>query len=134
MVAHYYRNVHAVVYVYDMTKSVTFRNITNWIEECRSHSVNHVPMVLVGNKCDMNEQIQVSVNEAQKFADHHDMPLFETSAKSDSEQDHVEAIFMTLVHKLKDSKEIHVQTEEERQQNNVDLEAANLRRSSGCRC
>ena len=41
---------------------------------------------------------------AQKFADDHSMPLFETSAKDDSEADHVEAIFMTLAHKLKNSK------------------------------
>ena len=32
------------------------------------------------------------------------MPLFETSAKDDSEVDHVEAIFLTLAHKLKNSK------------------------------
>lgn len=136
MIAHYYRNVHAVVFVYDMTKSATFRNIARWIDECKAHSVGNVPMVLVGNKCDMNEQSQVTVNEAQKFADQNDMPLFETSAKSDSEADHVEAIFMTLVHKLKDSKEIHVQTEEEREQkNNVDLEMENNAKRSECfRC
>jgi Ras-related protein Rab-33B len=137
MIAHYYRNVHAVVFVYDMTKSATFRNIARWIDECKAHSVSNVPMVLVGNKCDMNEQVQINVNEAQKFADHNDMPLFETSAKSDSEQDHVEAIFMTLVHKLKDSKEIHVQSEEEREhKNNVDLETEAMKQSSsGCsRC
>jgi len=29
------------------------------------------------------------------------MPLFETSAKDDSRSDHVEAIFMTLAHKIK---------------------------------
>lgn len=42
------------------------------------------------------------------------MPLFETSALADSEADHVESIFMTLVHKLRHSKAMHVQSEEER--------------------
>ncbi len=32
------------------------------------------------------------------------MPLFETSAKDDSKADHVDAIFMTLAHKVKQSK------------------------------
>lgn len=41
---------------------------------------------------------------AQKFADNYDMPLFETSATDDSEADHVEAIFMTIAHKLKNHK------------------------------
>ncbi len=37
----------------------------------------------------------------RRFADDHGMPLFETSAKDDSKADHVEAIFMTLAHKVK---------------------------------
>jgi Ras-related protein Rab-33B len=32
------------------------------------------------------------------------MPLFETSAKDDSKADHVEAIFLTLAHKVKNNK------------------------------
>jgi len=43
----------------------------------------------------------VETNAAQRFADAHSMPLFETSAKADSELDNVEAIFLTLAHKLK---------------------------------
>lgn len=44
------------------------------------------------------------------------MALFETSALADSEADHVEAIFMTLVHKLRHSKPMHVQTDQEREE------------------
>jgi Ras-related protein Rab-33B len=34
------------------------------------------------------------------------MPLFETSAKDDSMADHVEAIFLTLAHKLNSKKQL----------------------------
>ena len=44
------------------------------------------------------------------------MALFETSAFADSEADHIEAVFMTLVHKLRHSKPMHVQSSEERSQ------------------
>ena len=40
-------------------------------------------MLIVGNKCDSQEPTAVSTNEAQRFADSHNMPLFETSAKDD---------------------------------------------------
>ena len=60
-------------------------------------------MLLIGNKCDV-EGAKVATQEAQAFADANDLPLFETSAKADSQADHVESIFMTLVHKLKDCK------------------------------
>ena len=77
----------------------------HWIEECDNHHLtSEIPRILVGNKCDMKDKIAVNTNMAQKFADNHSMPLFETSAKDDSEADHVEAIFMTLAHKLKNSK------------------------------
>lgn len=105
MVQHYYRNVHAVVFVYDVTKISSFESLPHWVDECDQHHLTaEVPRILVGNKCDCKAVTAVSTSAAQRFADSHHMPLFETSAKDDSEADHVEAIFMTLAHKLKNSK------------------------------
>ncbi|ELU08199.1 hypothetical protein CAPTEDRAFT_3285 [Capitella teleta] len=103
MVQHYYRNVHAVVFVYDVTKVSSFENLPHWIGECDRHNLtSEVPRILVGNKCDMKERVAVSTNMAQKFADLHSMPLFETSAKDNHKANHVEAIFLTIAHKNKD--------------------------------
>ncbi|TRY54724.1 hypothetical protein DNTS_031250 [Danionella cerebrum] len=113
MVQHYYRNVHAVVFVYDVTNAASFQSLPAWIEECRLHALGQeVPRILVGNKCDLRHSAQVNTDVAQQFADTHSMPLFETSAKSplgnDNRQqcnaDHVEAIFLTVAHKLKSQK------------------------------
>ena len=59
-------------------------------------------MLVVGNKCDQDVEVTTRVNtsDAQRFADDHRMPLFETSAKDDSKADHVEGIFLTLAHKI----------------------------------
>lgn len=106
MIPHYYRNVHAVVFVYDVTKITSFQNLSHWIGEFKHYQGNcpDIPKILVGNKCDCASLKAVNTNMAQKFADSHDMPLFETSASDDSEADHVEAIFMTIAHKLKNHK------------------------------
>jgi len=106
MVPHYYRNVHAVVFTYDVTKLQTFQGLSSWIEECERYidSSSDTPRILVGNKCDLQDRVEVDTNIAQRFADAHSMPLFETSAKQDSETDNVEAIFLTLAHKLKSQK------------------------------
>ncbi|NXR69000.1 RB33A protein, partial [Rhadina sibilatrix] len=102
MVEHYYRNVHAVVFVYDVTKMSSFTNLKTWIEECNGHAVPPlVPRVLVGNKCDLKDLIQVPSSLALKFADAHNMLLFETSAKDPQESQNVDAIFMCLVCRLK---------------------------------
>lgn len=106
MVQHYYRNVHAVVFVYDVTKIASFESLPHWIDECNQHQLTaEVPRILVGNKCDCKQSSPVvSTSTAQRLADSHHMPHFETSAKDDSESDHVEAIFLTLAHKLKNAK------------------------------
>jgi len=117
IVAHYYRNVNAVVFVYDVTNPSSFKSLPIWISECQRHSLksnDDTPHILIGNKCDLGSANTVKTSEAQIFADEHDMALFETSALADSEADHVEAIFMTLVHKLRQSKAMHVQSSEER--------------------
>ncbi|XP_061581872.1 ras-related protein Rab-33A [Cololabis saira] len=107
MVEHYYRNVHAVVFVYDVTKMASFRNLQTWIEECNGHRVSaSVPRVLVGNKCDLVDQIQVPSNMALKFADAHNMLLFETSAKDPKENQNVDSIFMSLACRLKAQKSL----------------------------
>ncbi|KAJ8338565.1 hypothetical protein SKAU_G00375310, partial [Synaphobranchus kaupii] len=107
MVEHYYRNVHAVVFVYDVTKMASFQNLKTWIQECNGHRVSPaVPRVLVGNKCDLVSQIQVPSNTALKFADAHNMLLFETSAKDPKESQNVDSIFMCLACRLKAQKSL----------------------------
>ncbi|ODN03462.1 Ras-related protein Rab-33B [Orchesella cincta] len=104
MIQHYYRNVNAVVFVYDVTNPGSFDSLPTWILECEKYNLNNtVPRILVGNKVDCGQQI-VPTNKAQMFADVHCMPLFETSAIDDSQVNHVDSIFMTLAHKLKASK------------------------------
>lgn len=51
IVAHYYRNVNAVVFVYDVTNPSSFKSLPSWIEECRKHSLtsgDNTPHILIG--------------------------------------------------------------------------------------
>ncbi|KAI5631226.1 ras family domain-containing protein [Phthorimaea operculella] len=101
MVQHYYRNVHAVVIVYDVTKPETFNSIATWMQEVEGHGLMAAPRVLVGNKCDCGTtESRLATSYAQRLADKYGMPLFETSALLDSECNAVNSVFMTLAHKL----------------------------------
>lgn len=142
IVSHYYRNVNAVVFVYDVTNVKSFKSLPIWIQECRKHAVmsgTDTPHILIGNKCDLEAENKVKTDEAQVFADQNDMALFETSAFAESEADHVEAIFMTLVHKLRQCKPMHVQSNEERVEKEKKLllkanEASDLDSNEGYCC
>ncbi|KAK6058045.1 Ras family protein [Cooperia oncophora] len=98
----------------------SFASLRSWINECEKNGLTadcDVPRILIGNKCDLKSlgASRVDTDAAQVFADRNNMALFETSAKADSEADHVESIFLTLLHKLQQSKPMHVQSEGERQ-------------------
>ncbi|XP_062243664.1 ras-related protein Rab-33B-like [Platichthys flesus] len=87
MVQHYYRNVHAVLFIYDVTYPASFSGLVSWIEECRQNSVGQkIPRFLVGNKSDLRDprttEGQVSQAQALSFAKAHGMMFFETSAKN----------------------------------------------------
>ncbi|XP_020508254.1 ras-related protein Rab-33B-like isoform X2 [Labrus bergylta] len=109
MVEHYYRSVHAVIFVYDVTSLSSFESIPEWIEECARHCVGPlVPRIMVGNKCDLRDRREVPTSTAQCFADSYNFPLFETSAKEPAEKEHVDAIFLTLAYRLKSHKPLRL--------------------------
>ncbi|XP_077576073.1 ras-related protein Rab-33B-like [Stigmatopora nigra] len=116
MVPHFYRNVHAVLFVYDVTCWASFNSLSAWVEECRRNSLGQeVPRFLVGNKNDLRDVVKtdglVSQGQAIKFAKTHNMMFFETSAKYSSrwrsvgevpyQQDKVEDIVNAVGARLK---------------------------------
>jgi GTPase KRas protein len=68
--------------VYSITSRSTFEHIATLRDKIlRTKNASQVPMVLVGNKCDLEGDRVVSAAEAKAFADKFSMPFFETSAK-----------------------------------------------------
>ena len=82
-----------------MTDRETFENVRTWIHEIEKYSVQGVCKILVGNKCDMELQRQVSKEEGKDFADQFGMPVLETSAK---ETLNVENAFLTMTKEIKE--------------------------------
>ena len=63
MVAHYYRNVSAVVLVYDVMNEQSFDSLSKWVTECANHGItpDDVPMIMVGNKCESDNEQKMAV-------------------------------------------------------------------------
>jgi len=103
VVPHYYRNVHAVVFVYDVTSKSSFESLGKWVSEMQKNIgvVESIPQIIIGNKCDLNADRQVATSEATKLALSLGLPLWETSAKSDMEVDTLKTIFQSLGKTLK---------------------------------
>jgi GTPase KRas protein len=68
--------------VYSITSRSTFDEISVFKEKIlRAKDMDSVPMVLVGNKCDLEKERQVSLDEAAQKAAEWGCPFMEVSAK-----------------------------------------------------
>lgn len=80
-----------MIIVFDITKRNTFVSLQKWINEVRSYTANNVVCALVGNKCDLDEEREVSVEEAEEVCSLIPEILFsiETSAKENTNVDNM---------------------------------------------
>ncbi|KAL4007283.1 hypothetical protein ACER0C_001135 [Sarotherodon galilaeus] len=77
----YYRNSVGGLLLFDITNRRSFQNVHDWLEEARSHVQPHsIVFLLVGHKCDLEAQRQVTRQEAEKLAGAYGMRYVETSA------------------------------------------------------
>ena len=77
----YYKNSVCALVVYDISSRDSFNNVMSWIEDCRNQSPKTIFIVLVGNKCDLEDKRQVTYEEGKELADKNELLFFESSAK-----------------------------------------------------
>ncbi|KAK8865357.1 Ras- protein Rab-8B [Tritrichomonas musculus] len=96
IVASYFRNVHGVLLVFDLTKKNSFDSIPNWIKTFHEKSNFETDFVLIGNKSDL-ESSEINQSDIQNLANSHHCEYFETSALNGS---NVEAAFSFLAKQI----------------------------------
>ncbi|XP_077254125.1 ras-related protein RABH1b-like [Tasmannia lanceolata] len=82
LIPSYIRDSSVAVIVYDVASRQSFLNTSKWIEEVRTERGSDVIIVLVGNKTDLVDKRQVSVEEGEAKAYDFGVMFIETSAKA----------------------------------------------------
>jgi Ras-related protein Rab-14 len=93
----YYRASAGALLVFDVTRRSTFAHVGSWLADARASTNPHTTMILLGNKCDLDEQREVSFEEASKFAEENGLLFLECSAKNG---DNVEQAFLQTARKI----------------------------------
>lgn len=97
----YYRNSSGFIAVYDITNKESFNRLKYFIECAKSESDMNAPVILIGNKCELEDERQVFKCEAEAYARSNDFLFLETSAKCDiNVSDAFEMITDRIVSKL----------------------------------
>lgn len=80
IVATYLRKALGCLLVYDITKRSTFEQCKQFMTEIRQIAEPDCVIFLVGNKNDLQDQREVEMDEAKRFATENKMYFIETSA------------------------------------------------------
>ena len=95
----YMRTGQGFVCVYDITSRTTFEEIVEFHDQIlRVKDKDRVPMILIGNKFDLEVKRQVTSAEGRDLAKSFGCPFLESSAKT---RVNVEESFYTLVREIR---------------------------------
>ncbi|KAM6963169.1 ras-related protein Rab-3B [Aplochiton taeniatus] len=90
----YYRGAMGFILMYDITNEDSFNAVQDWATQIKTYSWDNAQVIMVGNKCDMDEERVLPAEKAKHLADQLGFEYFEASAK---ENINVRQVFERLV-------------------------------------
>ena len=112
----YYKGSHGCFIVYDITNEKTFNNVEKWYEHVQREAGQDISIILVGNKCDKENERQISKEKGQEKAKNLKCAFFETSALSGT---NISEIFDELAN------DIYEKTGGNKNDDDIDIEFVN---------
>eukprot|EP00009_Paramoeba_aestuarina_P014669 CAMPEP_0201542148 /NCGR_PEP_ID=MMETSP0161_2-20130828/71863_1 /ASSEMBLY_ACC=CAM_ASM_000251 /TAXON_ID=180227 /ORGANISM="Neoparamoeba aestuarina, Strain SoJaBio B1-5/56/2" /LENGTH=204 /DNA_ID=CAMNT_0047949759 /DNA_START=555 /DNA_END=1169 /DNA_ORIENTATION=- len=128
----YYRGAHGIIVVYDISDSVSFNNVKQWLQEIDRYACESVTKLLVGNKSDLDAEGKRAVpyETARDLAESLGLSLIETSAKDAT---NVEKCFMKMASEIQRTM-AEPNGDENDSEALIDFAKPNTNNSRNCRC
>ncbi|KAB5523512.1 hypothetical protein PDJAM_G00160020 [Pangasius djambal] len=90
----YYRGAMGFLLMYDITNQESFYAVQDWATQIKTYSWDNAQVILVGNKCDLEDDRLVATEDGQRLANELGFQFFEASAKDNI---NVKQVFERLV-------------------------------------
>ena len=71
-----------ILILYDIANKTTFDNLKVWLSLVQEECITDIPIIIVGNKMDIEDQRVVDKEEANEFAKEQNIQYIETSSKT----------------------------------------------------
>jgi len=89
----YYRGAQGALIVYDITDNDSFSKMSLWVKELRQQCGDKLPIIVVGNKSDLESMRMISLADAEDYAKRLKIDHYSASARTGK---NVNAIFKAL--------------------------------------
>jgi small GTP-binding protein len=78
----YYKGAKGAFVVYDITRKQSFDSVDRWINDIKAAADKNLTIIIIGNKCDLEDQRQVNKEQGEEKAKSNEVAFMETSAFS----------------------------------------------------
>lgn len=78
----YYRNCDVAILVYDVTSTITFYNLKDWVDQLSQYGSHNMVIVIAGNKVDCKTHRELSSKTCKEYAESVGAVFIEVSAKT----------------------------------------------------
>ena len=100
------KNADGILLMYDITNKVSFEAITGWMSSIEDIKGGNFPIVLIGNKCDLENDEEngrkVEKEEGEQLAKEYNISFYETSNKNGI---NIEEPMLDLINRIIEYKE-----------------------------
>ena len=76
-------NANGIILVFAINDKNSFEYLKNLVEQIKKNKMSGVPVIIVGNKCDLQNEREISKQEGEEFANSIGANYFESSALTD---------------------------------------------------
>ena len=128
----FFRNAEGVVLAYDVTNSESFDNLKSWINSIKTNLFEKnifIPIIIIGNKIDLEDMRDISKDIANKFAKENNFKYFETSAKTG---EGVDEAFRDLVNQILANSDKNEEATRERKSVKIEDNQVDKQKKKGC--
>ena len=95
----YYKGAKGAFVVYDITRKGSFDSIDKWISDLTAAADKKITIVVIGNKCDLEDQRQITKEQGEEKASKLEVAFMETSALSGENLDKAFEMMINEVYK-----------------------------------
>lgn len=121
----YFRRADAISLIFNVNDRDTFRDISDWMKSIDEQMDKKVPIVLIGNKLDLGQEI--TYQEVEELAEKYNVQFFFTSAKTG---EGIEECFTALAHAIVENLKKPKEPEEE----DIKIDKYSEKKSGGKDC
>ena len=97
------KKADGVLLMYDITKKESYDKISKWMTSIKEYKDDNFPILLIGNKSDLEDERQITEEEGKQLANNYNIDFMEISIKENKNVDKAAlAIINKVIEKQKD--------------------------------